>query len=102
MALRVNEDELFQFAEYADRVAGEVETGCQPDPGLIAQMETGYGPVGAEFTAAVAEFQTALLASGTAVARRYSTHAENLRAAGNRYISADQSGAEGVTGSSSV
>lgn len=102
MALRVNEDEILQFATANDRVAGEVKAGCQPDPDLLEQMTTGYGPVGAEFTAAVAEFQTAFHQSGTALAGRYSSHAEDLRAAHGRYVRNDQDGAERVTGSTSV
>lgn len=102
MALRVNEDEILQFATANDRVAGEVEAGCQPDPDLLEQMTTGYGPVGAEFTAAVAEFQTAFHQSGTALAGRYSSHAQDLRDAHGRYVGADQAGAEDVAGSTSV
>ncbi|UQX13545.1 type VII secretion target [Candidatus Mycobacterium methanotrophicum] len=102
MALRVDEDGLLVFAAANDQVAGEVEAGCQPDPELIAQMVTGYGPVGAEFTAAVADFQAAFHQSGTALARRFSAHAEDIRAAHGRYVDADQSGADRVAGSSSV
>lgn len=102
MALRVNDSEIFEFAAANDRIAGEVAAGCQPDPDLIAQMETGYGPCGADFTAAVGEFQAALHASGQSVSQRYAAHADNLRAAGKGYVETDQSGAEGVAGSASV
>lgn len=102
MALRVNEDELLTFATANDDVAGQVESGCQPDPELIAQMEAGYGPVGAEFTAAVADFQSAFHQSGMALSRRFSAHAEDIRAAHGRYVAADRSGADGVAGSTSV
>lgn len=102
MALRVNDSEIFQFAEANDRVASEVEAGCQPDPDLIAQMEVGYGPCGADFTAAVADFQVALHASGRKLAQRYHAHSDNLRAAATAYNDVDQSGAEGVSNSASV
>ena len=102
MALRVNEDELLQFAKANEDVAGQVESDCMPDPELLSQMEAGFGPVGAEFTAAVGEFQSALQTSGTGVALRYTEHAGNIHAARRRYIDSDQSGAEGVSGSTSV
>jgi hypothetical protein len=100
MAVRVNPQDLVQFAEAHDQVAGEVEAGCQPDPGLIAAMTSGYGAVGAELTAAVEEFQAALQAAGTALAGRYQEHAADLRAAAARYEDSDQSGAAGVAGTS--
>ncbi|KRQ20592.1 MULTISPECIES: type VII secretion target [unclassified Mycobacteroides] len=102
MALRVNEEELLQFAAANDRVAAEVHEACQPDPGLLAQMRDGYGPVGADFTAAVAEFQEAFHRSGSALSNRFSSHADDLRAAHGRYVGADQGGAEDVSGSTSI
>lgn len=100
MTLRVDEDDIVQFAAANDQVAGEVIAGCQPDPGLIAAMTTGYGPVGAEFTSAVAEFQEALLSSGSQLAHRYEIHAQRLRAAGARYVAGDQDGAAAISSSS--
>ena len=54
----------------------------------------GYGPVGAEFTAAVAEFRAAFLV-GTQLSQRYATHAGNLRTAAAGYVGTDESGAGG-------
>jgi len=102
MAVRVDPQDLVQFAQAHDQVAGEIEAGCQPDPDLIAAMTTGYGPVGAEFTAAVAEFQAAFHTSGTQVAQRYREHAADLRAAAARYEDSDASGATDVAGSTFV
>jgi hypothetical protein len=101
MALRVDEDDVLRFADAHDEVAGEISAAVQPDPALIASMTTGYGAVGAEFTAAVAEFQAAFLASGTEVSGRYQSHAGNLRAAAAGYVGTDAAGAAGI-GSSGV
>lgn len=102
MPLRVNAGEITNFAEANDSVAGQVEAASQPDPSLIAQMQSGFGPVGAELTAAVEAFHTALQASGTAVAQQYTGHAENLRSAATGYVNVDASGADGVSGSTAV
>jgi len=102
MALRVDDDDLLRYAEAHDAVAGEVSAGVQPDPALIEAMTTGYGPVGAEFTSAVAEFQAAFLASGTELSERYSTHAGNLRTAAAGYVGTDESGAAGIAGSGAI
>lgn len=102
MALQVNTDDLIRFAEAHDQVAGEVLTACQPDPALIEAMTSGYGPVGAEFTAAAAEFQSAFFESGSQLSQRYQTHAENIRLASGRYVSGDEGGAEGVGNSTAI
>lgn len=96
MALKVNHEDLLQFAEAHDTVAGEIAEAVRPDPSLLAEMTSGYGPVGAELTAAVGEFQAAFEASGTALANRYHSHAGNLRAAAAGYVSTDEGGAAGV------
>lgn len=102
MAVRVDPEEIVQFAGAHEQVAAEVAAGCQPDPELIAAMTTGYGPVGAQFTEAVAEFQAAFHASGTHIAQQYQEHAANLRAAAARYVDSDAAGEAGVTGSTIV
>ncbi len=98
MTLRVDDQDLVEFAAANDRVAAEVAASVQPDPDLLAAMQAGYGPVGAEFTAAVGEFQQAMLASGTGVSQGYVRYAENLRAAGARYVGGDQDGAQSING----
>lgn len=102
MPLRVNAGEITDFAEANDSVAGQVEAASRPDLNLIAQMQSGFGPVGAELTAAVEAFHTALAASGTAVAQQYTGHAENLRSAAGGYVTVDRSGADDVSGSTSI
>jgi hypothetical protein len=102
MALRVDDDDVLRFAEAHDEVAGEIAAATRPDPALIAAMTTGYGPVGAEFTAAVAEFQAAFHASGTALSNRYQTHAGNLRQAAAGYVSTDEGGAAGIASSGAI
>jgi Excreted virulence factor EspC, type VII ESX diderm len=96
MALRFDHEDMLVFADAHDQVAGHVLAASQPDPELIAAMTSGYGPVGAEFTAAVAEFQSAFALSGTQLANRYQAHAENIRVAAGRYVTTDQSGAQDV------
>lgn len=98
MNLRVDDQDILQFAEANDLVASEVAANVQPDAELLAAMQTGYGPVGAEFTAAVGEFQQAMLASGTAVAEHFAKHAEDLRAAAGRYVAGDQGSAAAIHG----
>ncbi|EUA33074.1 hypothetical protein I553_3855 [Mycobacterium xenopi 4042] len=56
-------------------------------------MTSGYGPVGAEFTGAVAEFQSAFFESGSQLSRRYQSHAEHIRQASGRYVAGDDDGA---------
>jgi len=102
MSLRVNPDDVLLFADAHDEVAGEIAAATQPDTALVAAMAAGYGPVGAEFTAAVAEFQSAFHASGAALAGRYHTHAGNLRQAAAGYVSTDEGGAAGVASSGNI
>ncbi|EUA65436.1 MULTISPECIES: type VII secretion target [Mycobacterium] len=102
MGLRVNTDDLIRFAEAHEQVAGEVQAACQPDPALIEAMTSGYGPVGAEFTAAVAEFQSAFFESGSQLSRRYQSHAEHIRQASGRYVAGDDDGRAGVDNSTAI
>lgn len=81
---------------------GSLQAGCQPDPDSARTDDDRLRSRRAEFTAAVAEFQTAFYQSGTALAGRYSSHAQDLRDAHGRYVGADQAGAEDVAGSTSV
>ena len=96
MTLRVNPEELVRFAQRHHEVAGEVQTASKPDPGLDASMTSGYGAVGAAFTAAVGEFQVAYSESGSQLSRRYQSHASNILSAGQGYVKADEGGAQRV------
>ncbi|MGW0162080.1 type VII secretion target [Mycobacterium sp. NPDC003323] len=96
MALEVDTHAVDTYAESCRTVGAEVQADCQVDPSVVAAMESGYGPVGAAFTAAFGEFQTALQAAGAHVASRYERHADDLRDASQRYTTSDQDGAQRV------
>jgi hypothetical protein len=102
MSLRVNDEDVLVFADAHDAVAGEVAAAARPDPSLIPALTSGYGPVGAELTAAVEEFQAAFEASGTALSDRFRSHASNLRTAAAGYVGTDEDGAAAVHGSAVI
>ncbi len=99
MTLRVNDEDVLVFADAHDSVGVEIAEAARPDPSLVPAMQSGYGAVGAELTAAVAEFQVAFEASGTALSDRFRSHAGNLRAAAKGYVDTDEGGAAAVRGS---
>lgn len=96
MALSVDPDEVKAYALAHDSLGAQVRADSQPDAGLLAAMEVGYGAVGAEFTAAFAQFQVALQASGEHLAQRYGGHAEDLTNAADGYTARDRDGAQAV------
>jgi Excreted virulence factor EspC, type VII ESX diderm len=96
MTLRVNPQDLVHLAQAHHQVAGEVQTASKPDPGLDSSMTSGYGPVGAEFAAAVGEFQTAFFESGSQLSRHYQSHGSNILSAGQEYVKSDEGGAQRV------
>lgn len=102
MTLRVNDEDVLVFADAHDSVAAEIAEASRPDPALVPALTAGYGPVGSELTAAVAEFQAAFEASGAALSDRFRSHAENLRTAVAGNVRADEDGAAGVSGSGVV
>ena len=99
MTLRVDGGDVLRYAEAHGSAASQIRVDTQPDQSLIAAMAAGYGPVGAELTAAVAQFQTALTSSGDQVAQKHDDHADALRAAAKRYADSDHAGAEAVRAS---
>lgn len=96
MALSVDPDEVKAYALAHDSLGAQVRADSQPDAGLLAAMEAGYGAVGAEFTAAFAQFQVALQASGEHLAQRYGGHAEDLTNTADGYTARDRDGAQAV------
>ncbi|MCA4727322.1 type VII secretion target [Mycolicibacterium fortuitum] len=81
---------LTDLAKHHEEVSHDLTTRTRPDAEPLDTLHDKLGPVATNLIAAIHDYQAALNHAGTTLASDYDAHAEQLRAAGKQYKSADE------------